>query len=466
MCSFVCGCCQVHKRSFYLFASRSSNVHVRSCLALLVFAKTNVAAMALLIKLQSIGSLLEAFKGKATLAKISGAEAAKVASLLRSQSVADWCEVTAAIVAAKFVKSDEDALLDIVAETMVSPSDSVTASEEKVSRTATQQYENWMHHVPACVWESLRGGNMEMLLVHLCKLGLRSPSEATLQTMSLAILHQTEGYERTSNMPVAARLQFLHTVRTSFKRLAKQLPQAPCYVKVLPRNPDDLRVQFPAVHGVAFANGSEAVVNPIAEMEMFTLQATSRMRTVRVPSNVQTLALPGMASHHSLPHEVMAFGQALAVQMQNLSAQVSQMTSVQQSRSLPPLPIRSPRFALPPPPPEMHETLEVQDRDEPKHNEPKAPKSLDDITAAIGSALDAAKAASGGGKESKTKKSKTGSKPKAKASPKDSKRAVAEVGARKRPAACFLFGCPKCRGSHGGCTQCRSPDYTGRRYQK
>ncbi len=109
--------------------------------------------------------------------------------------MADWGEVTAAIVPAKFGKSDEDALLDIVAEAMASPSASATPWAEKVSQTSPQNNENWMHHVPACIWEALRGGNMETLLVHLCKLGLRSLSEATLRKMSLAILHQTKGYE-------------------------------------------------------------------------------------------------------------------------------------------------------------------------------------------------------------------------------------------------------------------------------
>ena len=46
--------------------------------------------------------------------------------------------------------------------------------------------------------------------------------------------------------------------------------------------------------------------------------------------------------------------------------------------------------------------------------------------------------------------------------------AECETGSLKRPAAAgkMLLGCPKCRGSHGGCLQCRDPSYTGKRYQR
>ena len=33
-------------------------------------------------------------------------------------------------------------------------------------------------------------------------------------------------------------------------------------------------------------------------------------------------------------------------------------------------------------------------------------------------------------------------------------------------ASCMLLGCSKCRGSHGGCSQCRSPGFHGKRWQK
>jgi len=416
-------------------------------------------------------ALLDAFRSKMTFAKVSEAEAKRMVAAVRAAApVVDWCKVTAAIVSAKFADQDEAALLDVVGNRITETVSPAMGHGDKHSRTLTQNYEHWMLYVPSHVWEAVREGSMEPLFYHLCHLGLRSPSETTSQTLALAILHQTEGFERATKLPGESRLNFMKTVKHAFKMIAKKLPEPPCYVPCLPPSTADFQIQFPALYAAAFSGGSEAVASPISEVEMHSLRATTRMRNVRVPAAaVPVLDLYRTPALQNISPDMLAFGQGLMRQVQHLTSELSLMRDggTQLNLGLPALHNRSSKLALTlPTPPSLPHPAPIRDAVPQKAEETDTAsnraRTLEESTAEIVAALKGAKKKEHAAPTKPTKKLP-------KASP--TKVVAAKPPARKRPAAAsptlgLLLGCVKCRGCHTGCSQCQSPSYTGKRYKR
>ena len=434
----------------------------------------------MLQRLQATGSMLAALQGRPGFAKVAQKEATKFKDLLlkAEEGEEDWPGICDLVRKVGFEAADADALLDIVVLKMSSGDSLPKLAEGKVSRTTTQKFESCLSFLTAAVWDKVAEGHTTELFEHLCKLGLRSPSETTSATMAMAVLHITDGAEAAMAMQACVRTKFIKTIKYSFKALAKKQPKVETYIALLPPTVEQFRILWPAVYDIAFKD-SPPVASRVRPIALDGLKSMTPMRATKM-----------QASSLLVPHDMQTMGHQIFQMMSSMMGmdtgrQHNRMPKIHFLNGAPPfptMPSAAAPLAIMGTSPEVHPSATSSSTPPPTERkllpdemqgQPAAKRSIADVVAEIGAAIDkgktdkaTAKGTAKGKAKAKAKKHAHSKKPKAKMT----KEPVSKVTKRKATAkdttSGLLFGCPKCRGSRTGCGQCRLPSYVGKRFQK
>ena len=278
-------------------------------------------------------SILGALNGRASLSKVSKSEKERIIASLQSCAIATTSlgRIAEAIQKAGFLDEDQGVLLDAVAEKATT-----SGPPQKMMRTNTQDFVQFVHHMPASLWQRLQEGHVYEFLDGLLRLGLRNPTEPTSQAIALVVLHQTEGYEKALSTTPEARLEFARSIKSMFKGRAKIATRPVSHIEELPATPKELQRKYPLIYDSAFATETPSPC-PIPELEIGQLKATSRMRCLRlgtsssIASSSSSALCPMTASlnpmQNPMQYGFMQFGQSMMMQMQQLTESVAQMKS-------------------------------------------------------------------------------------------------------------------------------------------
>ena len=473
-------------RSYYRSPLHSGQL---SCLQLLQHFARGVGVGAMLQLLQATGSMLAVLRGRPGFDKVAQNEATKFKDLLQKadQGEEDWPGICDLVRKVGFEAADADALLDIIVLKMSSGDSLPNIAVGKASRTTTQKFESCLSFLTAAVWDKVAEGHTAELFEHLCKLGLRHPSETTSATLAMAVLHITDGKEAAMAMHAFVRTKFIKTIKHGFKALAKKQPKLETYIAMLPPTVEQFRSLWPEVYDIAFKD-APPVASRVQPIALDGLKSITPMRAAKMQA--PSLQFPGTVG--SMPHDMQTMGQQF---IQMMSCMMGMDTGRQHMRlpkieilngASPSLPSASAIPAIMDTPPAASPSAKsvsttpptsIKPEPDEMHGQPATKRSIAEVAAEIGAAIDKSKT----NKDKAKGKAKGAAKVKAKtkATPKEhTKEPVAKMtkvpvskvtkckATAKDTTIGLLLGCPKCRGSRSGCSQCRLPSYTGKRFQK
>ena len=155
--------------------------------------------------------------------------------------------------------------------------------KEQTTRCRLQDFQNLIHFFKYDQWAAFadrRGqpsGKLEVLLQHAVNLGLRHPSEQTLQTLVTLWLVSVFGADQVVCMPWSSKLQHLHMVKAAWKKVIAREPPPKERVETLPSEPAAFKKEFPSQWEVAFP--SDAPIGcPVSEAAFRALQDGIPMR--------------------------------------------------------------------------------------------------------------------------------------------------------------------------------------------
>ena len=114
---------------------------------------------------------------------------------------------------------------------------------------------------------------VELIIVHAANLGLKFPTEKTVQHITALALYVGEGYAKSRNMLPAMKFEFLQHI----KRLMKKISGEAIPLFVLPAEPVLMQQEFPKVFDLAFTDGPP-VKCAINEVQLCALAMTIPMR--------------------------------------------------------------------------------------------------------------------------------------------------------------------------------------------
>ncbi len=437
--------------------------------------------MACLVKhLEAVGAFAEQIKRTRAFEDVMKAQKVHFEQLLCSAtlSVTDASNVAAALQKIEWPQGYLGELLQVVAKK------TLEGGATAVARCKLQDYRSLVHYFTSKLWDILgdnRAGShskLEVILQHASALGLRNPTEGSVQTLTGLLLVASEGLAGASALTAASKYQTLQHI----KKVMKKHVALPCaaWVAELPREPATFKMSFPSLHEEVF---SAAAPVPFP---YDALQFEAVCQGIPMRSSSKLLApvpSPNMAQLGS------AVGMPAMMQqlLQFTQGHVSQQSSV--GRELPGRDL-SIRFlgraqkALPDG--AVHESAgeaeandaeatdeeqdvptEVPSKEEVEAKLPtvaakgKRKMSVEESTNLILQQItkrDAAKAEATQGAKAKGKaKAKAKGKAKAKA-----KAAMPATPGQSQP----KLGCGKCRGSPAGCGNCKNPNFKGKRWQR
>ena len=445
-------------------------------------------AEAILRQLGASRSILQALGGNVAFHKASAAEARKVKQALLSvalQSV-ELAQVVTAINEVGFAADDLASLLEVIAEAAIGQP--AAPALQRSSRSSMQSWETFVNYLPASLWSRLQAGQIDDLLGFLINLGLRHPSESTSASVALVALHQTEGPEKLSEMSPDARLQFVKTIKATFKTKVKYATPPIAFVPCLPKSPRDFALQFPVVYEANFAKEPPAEC-PISELVLAQLRTGTRMRAVRSSSSLSLALAP-----QQIPANVTQFGQGIVTHTQHLASEIASIENQQpptpkltflgtsrSSASLssgvpvgaiadsPPVAPVSEQIAIPPPAPSPVVVTRPVSPVIPDTAGKSAHVAIEELSKALDEKSSTKPKAKAKAKGKGQAKAKGKGKAKAKASPTKLTGKKDKVEGKvkgKGKGEGLVLGCSKCRYSSTGCKQCKDPSFKGKRGSK
>lgn len=236
--------------------------------------------------------------------------------------------------------ADKDVVLDAVAAAAVGQASGPHAKVD--CGRALQDWTNLGVFLRKAVWEKLKQGDSGGFLDELVRMGLRRPSEPTMQTIALIALSATEGVVSVAAMDAQMKLTYIQSCKAMFKARIKGVPTPTACLPALPISanelPADVRREWYGDEGPA--------PSEISEVELAQLRATTRMRGVKRAGSALALPAPPAASSRAAQQLVDLFAAALAgvAQPQGLSEPVIQMMPARRNLHLQ---LPQPRALLP-----------------------------------------------------------------------------------------------------------------------
>ena len=147
-----------------------------------------------------------------------------------------------------------------------------------VGKSKLQDYTALGSYFSAPQWQQLlqegpTEPKLDLIIQQATNLGLKFPTERTVQYITSLSLYVGEGFAKAMNMPAAMKFQYLQHI----KRLMKGAPGEPIPLFVLPAAPVLLQKEFPKVFEVAFMSGPPVKCG-IDEVQLGALTITIPMR--------------------------------------------------------------------------------------------------------------------------------------------------------------------------------------------
>ena len=131
-------------------------------------------------------------------------------------------------------------------------------------RRVLQDYTALHSYFPASLWEVLQSAEvtasskLERCLIHCGNLGLRNPSEGSMQILTAVYMLCHDGQASFERMAPALRMQTCKAIKAEFKRMCTHLPPPPVRLQNLPCDPNALKVSAPTLWALAFPDEGPA----------------------------------------------------------------------------------------------------------------------------------------------------------------------------------------------------------------
>lgn len=157
--------------------------------------------------------------------------------------------------------SEKDDLLSAVIAKASAPS---ALAVVQFGRKALQDFSALQSYFPLSLWETLQTAEtaasvkLERCLSHLGNLGLRNPSEGTMQCLTAVYMLCHDGQDGFDRQTPAMRMATYKAVKAEFKRMAAYMPSPLAQLQALPINPHELKVAEPALWKLAFEDAEPA----------------------------------------------------------------------------------------------------------------------------------------------------------------------------------------------------------------
>ena len=210
-------------------------------------------------RLYAVAGFLSSIVGTAAFDRMRSTQMKSMMSMLSSSSL----QLSEATVIIEKLKATNWSPAQLIALTETAVS-SVGAPQPAKHRSNLQDYVHLPHYFTAELWAAMgststtASSKLELLLWHAVRLGLRTPTEATVQMMTgLYIMVAEEGNDA-SSLP-SFRLQTLHGLKSNLKRMVGKLSASTEHCDSLPAAPADFQRMFPLLWKAAFGDTSPCV---------------------------------------------------------------------------------------------------------------------------------------------------------------------------------------------------------------
>lgn len=260
-----------------------------SCLAastavkrFLSFVASAMGVDGVLRHLEAVHTLLSSLHGAECFAAASAAQAAALKAMFRETnlSLEDAGKLILELKKLPWAAQDLSSLMGVLAEISSGVAASAT-SASVITRHRLQNYESFTNYLPKSLWEAMSQETsiaMERLVGNLLAMGLRNPTEPTVQKLTAVLLLSTEGQAAALSMQPMACHNVFKAVKKQLKDKSKGMPLL--YVELLPSSADQFRQQYPEMHRALFA--SEGPVScPFAAEVVAQVAAAIPMRTTK-----------------------------------------------------------------------------------------------------------------------------------------------------------------------------------------
>ena len=240
-----------------------------------------MSAATIIGRITAAEKLLSALKGNRSFAAASRAQSAALHNVLAQAQVPldDQAEVAIALQAIEWHGSDMD--MPMAAVFSLGPVEelSTAAVGAKQGRRTLQDYTAFTDYYTEDQWEVLLGDHgpsqkLQVILLHLIVLGLRCPSETSVQRITTLYLLSCENPQQVKAMNATQKLAMVRHVKKQIKAMATPDPLA--YLSVLPA-PSVMLSQHPVMYAAAFP-GPGPCSFKMRHQEFIEVSATVAMR--------------------------------------------------------------------------------------------------------------------------------------------------------------------------------------------
>ena len=289
-----------------------------------------VGGGAVLVRIDAVGKFLNALVGTASMDVARPQQVHAIISAINSlqtMTLSDAAAATEKLTTFNFwTAAEKDSMLAAVVAKAGSEASSATGSAQL--RRCSQDYSAVHGYLPAKLWLMLCSdtevttNKLESLLMHCSNLGMRTPSEGTMQIIT-AIYLLTADAKSFDSMAPSVKLNAYKAVKTTFRKLLSRLRDPPLHLSVLPADPRELP---PALFQLAFPKQHEGPAN--STISIASLQnaiAGIPMRSSRSDSGCRA------TSSHQLAPDIGTVGIGSVLQQFAMGV-VQQLQSVQQTQ--------------------------------------------------------------------------------------------------------------------------------------
>lgn len=209
-------------------------------------------AKLILGQLAAISKLLVALRGTPAFQQVVAAQGMSVETILAATKLqpCEAADICTALNAMDWPDADRNALLGSVARAVaVTPSPLSIASK-------MQNFESFQNYFVESQWVQLQAqgvtsdSKLHIITQQVSALGLRYPSEPTVQKLAGFFLLVTDGYEKITQMMPAIKLEASRLIKKKIKEYGKTSPHA--FIQKLPEEPELFLHTF--TRCVAFGN--------------------------------------------------------------------------------------------------------------------------------------------------------------------------------------------------------------------
>jgi hypothetical protein len=206
------------------------------------------------------------------------------------------------------------------------------ASLTDAGRRVMQDYTAVHGYFTNSLWNIITGQDvtpskkLEMLLTHAANLGLRNPSESTMQLFSAVYLTVSEGAAFEQWSP-AARLQTYKALKAEFKRLVSKMPATNVHLQTLPSDPAEFKNTQRGLYDLAFPSTEGPVGSRILTVTLQRAMSIIPMRSTRVDSSHARATSSSQAPSFDigLGHAMQQFAAGMQAQLQSMQSAQQQM---------------------------------------------------------------------------------------------------------------------------------------------